>query len=51
MTLVIIAVLLGLLLFWVIRKRYNRSGEEAHDEEAHDVDENGEPRRRKRPWL
>jgi uncharacterized membrane protein YdjX (TVP38/TMEM64 family) len=48
LTLVVVAALLGLLLFWVIRKRYTRSGEE--DKDA-DVDENGEPRRRKRPWL
>lgn len=46
LTLVVVAVMLGLLLFWVIRKRYKRS-----DTEEDDVDENGEPRRRKRPWL
>jgi hypothetical protein len=45
-TLIIVALLLGLLLFWVIRKRYKRSGDEVDD-----VDENGEPRRRKRSWL
>ncbi|HEY3989332.1 MAG TPA: VTT domain-containing protein [Acidobacteriaceae bacterium] len=48
MTLVIVAVLLGLLLFWVIRKSYKRSGDSALDE---DDANNSEPRRRKRPWV
>jgi uncharacterized membrane protein YdjX (TVP38/TMEM64 family) len=46
LTLVIIAILAGLLIFWVIRKRYTRSGEQPAD---NDVDT--EPRRRKRSWL
>jgi membrane protein YqaA with SNARE-associated domain len=46
LTLVVVAVLLGLLLFWVIRKRYKSS-----EAGADDVGEDGEPRRRKRPWL
>jgi membrane protein DedA with SNARE-associated domain len=47
LTLVIIAILAGLLLFWVIRKRYKHSGES----EVENADANTEPRRRKRPWL
>jgi membrane protein YqaA with SNARE-associated domain len=47
-TLVIVALLLGLLLFWVIRKRYRKSSEEVEAENA--LDES-DPRRRKRRWL
>ena len=47
-TLVVLAVLLGLLLFWVIRKRYQKPGGDVNNEE--DADASG-PRRRKRPWL
>jgi membrane protein YqaA with SNARE-associated domain len=50
LTLVIVALLLGLLLFWVIRKRYTRSGAETNTD-ASEMDESGEPRRRKRTWL
>jgi membrane protein DedA with SNARE-associated domain len=46
-TLVALFVLLGLLLFWVIRKRYRKSGDNAGLDAA---DPNAEPRRRKRPW-
>jgi hypothetical protein len=45
-----VALLLGLLLFWVIRKRYTRSGAETNTD-ASEMDESGEPRRRKRTWL
>jgi membrane protein DedA with SNARE-associated domain len=44
LTLVVLFVLVGLLLFWVIRKRYKKTG----DYEAAD---DTEPRRRKRSWL
>jgi membrane protein YqaA with SNARE-associated domain len=47
MTLVVVAALLGLLLFWVIRKRYTKSSADVHEDA---VDES-EPRHRKRPWL
>jgi uncharacterized membrane protein YdjX (TVP38/TMEM64 family) len=44
LTLIMIAVLAGLLIFWVIRKSYKSPGGEAED-----VNDNGEPRRRKGP--
>jgi membrane protein YqaA with SNARE-associated domain len=47
MTLVVVAVLLGLLLFWVIRKHYTKSSADVHEDAA----DESEPRRRKRPWL
>jgi membrane protein YqaA with SNARE-associated domain len=45
MTLVVVAVLLGLLLFWVIRKRYTKSSADVHEDAA----DESEPRGRKRP--
>lgn len=47
MTLVVVAVLLGLLLFWVIRKRYTKSSADVHE----GASDESEPRHRKRPWL
>ncbi len=47
MTLVVVAVLLGLLLFWVIRKRYTKSSADVHESAS----DESEPRHRKRPWL
>jgi membrane protein YqaA with SNARE-associated domain len=47
-TLVGLFVLLGLLLFWVIRKRYKKpAGEQDFTDSALN---DAEPRRRKRPW-
>jgi membrane protein DedA with SNARE-associated domain len=46
-TLVVVALLLGLLLFWVIRKLFKRNDGVLNEDDADDV----EPRRRKRPWL
>jgi membrane protein YqaA with SNARE-associated domain len=47
-TLVALFVLLGLLLFWVIRKRYRKpAGEQDFTDSALN---DAEPRRRKRPW-
>jgi membrane protein YqaA with SNARE-associated domain len=45
MTLVVVAALLGLLLFWVIRKRYTKSSADVHEDAA----DGSEPRERKRP--
>jgi membrane protein YqaA with SNARE-associated domain len=45
--LVIVALLLGLLLFWVIRKLFKRNGVDLNEDDADEA----EPRRRKRPWL
>jgi membrane protein YqaA with SNARE-associated domain len=47
-TLVALFVLLGLLLFWVIRKRYRKSGD--GDAGQDDADPTAEPRRRRRSW-
>ena len=47
MMLVIVALLLGLLLFWVIRKLFKRNGGVLNEVDA----DESEPRRRKRPWL
>jgi membrane protein DedA with SNARE-associated domain len=44
LTLVILAIVAALLLFWVMRKRYKKTGDE--DEVANPA----EPRRRKLPW-
>jgi membrane protein YqaA with SNARE-associated domain len=44
LTLVILAIVVGLLLFWVMRKRYKKNGGED------DVADAAEPRRRKLPW-
>jgi membrane protein YqaA with SNARE-associated domain len=46
-TLVVVALLLGLLLFWVIRKLFKRNGGVLNEDDADEL----EPRRRKRPWL
>jgi membrane protein YqaA with SNARE-associated domain len=48
-TLVVLALLLGLLLFWVIRKRYQKPGGDV-DVDEDKLDES-DPRRRKRRWL
>jgi MFS superfamily sulfate permease-like transporter len=47
-TLVALALLLGMLLLWVLRKRYRKScdGNAGLD----DADPTAEPRRRKRSW-
>ena len=47
MTLVAVAAMLGLLLFWVIRKRYKKSSADPPEDAA----DESEPRHRKRPWL
>ena len=47
MTLVAVAAMLGLLLFWVIRKRYKKSSADLPEDAA----DESEPRHRKRPWL
>jgi membrane protein YqaA with SNARE-associated domain len=47
MMLVIVALLLGLLLFWVIRKLFKRNGGDLNEDDA----DESEPSRRKRPWL
>jgi membrane protein DedA with SNARE-associated domain len=47
LTLVIVAALAGLLVFWVIRKRYTKSGNGINQDDTDDT----EPRRRKRSWL
>jgi membrane protein YqaA with SNARE-associated domain len=46
-TLVAVAAMLGLLLFWVIRKRYKKSSADVHEDAA----DESEPRQRRRPWL
>jgi membrane protein YqaA with SNARE-associated domain len=48
LSLVIVAILVGLLLFWVIRKRYKKGGGDPAlgEDDADDT----EPRRRKLPW-
>jgi hypothetical protein len=46
-TLAVVAVMLGLPLLWVLRKRYKKSGNEVDER---DTDES-EPHRRKRRWL
>jgi uncharacterized membrane protein YdjX (TVP38/TMEM64 family) len=53
LTLVVVAALLGLLLFWVIRKRYTKSSADVRSSsDVHeDASDESEPRRRKRPWL
>jgi membrane protein YqaA with SNARE-associated domain len=52
-TLVVLALLLGFLLFWVIRKRYQKSGDDVDPGGDVDVDklDESDPRRRKRRWL
>ena len=49
LTLVMLALLLGLLLLWVIRKRYQKPGSDV-DVDEDKLDE-ADPRRRKRRWL
>ena len=49
LTLVMLALLLGLLLLWVIRKRYQKPGSDV-DVDEDKLDES-DPRRRKRRWL
>ena len=49
LTLVMLALLLGLLLLWVIRKRYQKPGGDV-DVDEDKLDES-DPRRRKRRWL
>jgi membrane protein YqaA with SNARE-associated domain len=46
LTLVALAVLLGVLLLWVVRKRYKKPGNAAVDKAEVDTD----PHHRKRPW-
>jgi membrane protein YqaA with SNARE-associated domain len=46
LTLVALAVLLGVLLLWVVRKRYKKPGNAAVDK----AEVNTDPHRRKRPW-
>jgi membrane protein YqaA with SNARE-associated domain len=50
-TVVVVAALLGLLLLWVLRKRYQKPGDDpGADLDERDMDES-DPRRRKRRWL
>jgi membrane protein YqaA with SNARE-associated domain len=44
---VFVAILVGLLLFWVIRKRYKKRADPALDQDDADA---AEPRRRRLPW-
>jgi membrane protein YqaA with SNARE-associated domain len=45
-TLIVLFVLLGLLLFWVLRKRYTKSGNHVQEDDM----DRSEPTRRRRPW-
>jgi len=45
--LVVVALLLGLLFFWVIRKLFKRNGGDLNEDDSDET----EPSRRKRPWL
>jgi membrane protein YqaA with SNARE-associated domain len=46
-TLIVLCVLVGLLIFWVIRKGFRKPDGDLDDDDADEA----EPRRRKRPWL